>query len=113
MSEGRFHITIVDTEHDEVCVDANADVIIGAYQDGRGTGQLCYAAADNLSIAACYTGAVSILKLLEKNNPTIGLLSKLGVMDMIADARLDEANKDWKETRIRFPHIEEDGDDES
>lgn len=109
MSKGRFHITVVDTECDEVCVDTNAEVIIGAYQTDERTGQLCYAAADTLSIVTCYTGAVSILKLLEKNNPAIGLLSKFGVMDMVADAQLDEANKDWKETRIRFPHIEEGG----
>ena len=108
MSEGRFHITIVDTEYDEVCVDDDAEVIIGAYQDGKGTGQLCYAAARTLDIAACYTGVIGVLKLLEQNNPAIEMLSKLGIMEKVAGGNLEEANKDWKQMQVRYPHIEVD-----
>ena len=108
MSKGRFHITIVDNEENQEVVSENADVIIGAYQDGKSTGQLCYAAADTLGIATCYTGVVGVLKLLERNNPSIGMLSKLGVMDMVADNALEETSKDWKQRKVSYPHIEVD-----
>ena len=108
MSKGRFHITVIDNEENQELVNADAEVIIGAYQDGKGTGQLCYAAAHTLDIAACYTGVIGVLKLLEQNNPAIGILSELGVMDMVADGNLEEANKDWKQMQVRYPHIEVD-----
>ena len=108
MSKGRFHITIIDNEENQELVNDDAEVIIGAYQDGKGTGQLCFAAAQTLDIAACYTGVIGVLKLLEQNNPAIGILSELGVMDMVADGNLEEANKDWKQMQVRYPHIEVD-----
>lgn len=108
MSKGRFHITIVDNEENQELVSENADVIIGAYQDSKSTGQLCYAAAQTLDIVTCYTGVIGVLKLLERNNPAIGMLSKLGVIDMVADGALEETNKDWKQIKVSYPHIEVD-----
>ena len=61
-----------------------------------------------LDIAACYTGVIGVLKLLEQNNPAIEMLSKLGIMEKVAGGNLEEANKDWKQMQVRYPHIEVD-----
>ena len=100
---GRFHITIFDNEEQKELVNADADVIIGAHQDGQGTGQLCFAACDDIELIAGYCGASAVLRLLRENNPKIAAFDALGIVNKVVGESIDESKKNWYQMTVSTP----------
>ena len=106
----RFHITIFDKEEQKELVNADACAIIGAYQDGRGTGQLCFAACDDIELLAGYCGASTVLRLLRENTPVIAASDKLGIVNNAVGKNIEESRNHWWQRTIHA--VANEGEDE-
>lgn len=85
-----YKITITDTETGEVHIDKTSDCIILAANTDESVASMSLVNCSGKQLLVTYAVLKKVMQHIREKHELIGLLDKLGIIDMTLDKTLDE-----------------------